>query len=603
MEYIRFFVEWRGEQEHMWRWTNRTVRAIGASTFVVISLLAFAGCELESGGKRPVVSTAYINGKIYTLDEAQPWAEALAIADDRLLLVGSDEAVGELTGPETEIVDLGGRFVMPGLQDAHVHTQMVAEFNQNLSTDPDRAWVDIAGDIRRYAADHPEREWILGGNLPWLTEVIGSDADVPAHFSTLDALVADRAIALWDVGGHAMLANSRALKLAGIEAETPDPVGGTIERDEHGEPTGVLRELATNLIIENAAALSIDQYAQGMADAMTRLAGFGITSINEAWAYPATLQALKQLDDAESLALRVVVSLAHPVEFVTPEAKLAAKEMIERRADYESDRLRVRYVKFVLDGSAGGQTLALVDPYIGTDFTGELRNPADVVMAEVSRLQGEGIGSVLHAVGDGAIRLALDAVEKALEEHGDNGVRQVISHTVFVNPEDLARFKKLGVIAEFSPYFWYPNEGAEILRKELGEHRLNWAFPMRSIIDDGNRVAVGSDWPVVFDPNPFPAIEAMVTRQRPGGSVEAFGPEHAITLAEALRMFTLGSAYELYQEDSTGSLEAGKLADFIVLDRDLFAVPIQQVHQAKVLRTVLGGEVIFEREDAMEDES
>jgi predicted amidohydrolase YtcJ len=232
-----------------------------------------------------------------------------------------------------------------------------------------------------------------------------------------------------------------------------------------------------------------------------------------------------------------------------------------------------------------------------------LRNPADVVMAEVSRLQGEGIGSVLHAVGDGAIRLALDAMEKAVEEHGNNGVRQVISHTVFVNPEDLARFKKLGVIAEFSPYFWHPNEGAEILREELGEHRLNWAFPMRSIIDDGNRVSVGSDWPVVFDPNPFPAIEAMVTRERPGGSTEAFGQEHAATLVEALRMFTLGSAYELYQEGSTGSLEVGKLADFIVLDRNLLEVPIQQVHQTKVLKTVLGGDVIFKREDAKENES
>ncbi|MGI9327383.1 MAG: amidohydrolase [Pseudomonadales bacterium] len=561
---------------------------------MLITVLAIAGCGSHHNDEQTGVSTVYINGEIYTLNAKQPWAAGLAVTDGRLVGVGSNEAVLAEVGPNTEVVDLGGRFVMPGLQDAHVHTQMIAEFNQNLSTDPDRSWQEIAEAIRQYAADNADKDWILGGNLPWLTHHIGDNADVPAHFSTLDELVSDQAIALWDVGGHAMLANSRALELAGIAAETPDPVGGTIERDASGQPTGVLRELATSLIVESATALSVDQYAEGMAKALSQLSAFGITSINEVWTFPTTLKALKQLADDDALHMRVVVSLAHPVEFVTPEAKQAAREVIERRVDFESELLQVRYVKFVLDGSAGGQTLVLIDPYIGTDFTGELRNPAEVVMAEVARLQGEGIGSVIHAVGDGAVRLALDAVEKAVEDHG-NGVRQVISHTVFVNPEDLARFKKLGVIAEFSPYFWHPNEGAEILREELGEHRLNWAFPMRAIVDDGNHVSAGSDWPVVFDPNPFPAIETMVTRERPGGSEEAFGRQHGIKLEEALQMFTLGSAYELYQEDSTGSLEAGKHADFIVLDRNLLKVPIREVHATRVLQTVLGGEVIYDR--------
>jgi len=493
------------------------------------------------------------------------------------------------------VVELNSRFVMPGLHDAHIHTQMAAEFHANLSTDPDRAWDKIAQDIQSYASDHPQKTWILGGNLPWLTDTIGDNEGIPAHRSVLDALAPDHAVALWDVGGHAMLANSRALQLVGIEDETPDPVGGVIERDAQGHATGVLRELATNLITENAAALSEDQYADALETVIAQLSALGITAFHEVWTYPTTLRALKLLDDRKRLHARVTVALAHPVEFVTAEAKDLANRMIEQRADFEGERVRVRYVKFVLDGSAGGQTLVLVDPYSGTDFRGELRNPAEEVMREVSRLESLGLGSVLHAVGDGAVRLALDAIEKARKDNPDSGVRQVVSHTVFVNPEDLPRFKPLDVIAEFSPYFWHPNEGADILRDELGEHRLNWAFPMRSILDADNKVAAGSDWPVIFDPNPFPAIETMLTREKPGGSAAAFGKEHAISLEEALAVFTLGGAYAHYLEDSTGSLTPGKFADFIVLDQHLFDVPVTSIHKTRVLRTVLESKVVHNR--------
>jgi predicted amidohydrolase YtcJ len=168
---------------------------------------------------------------------------------------------------------------------------------------------------------------------------------------------------------------------------------------------------------------------------------------------------------------------------------------------------------------------------------------------------------------------------------------------VFVNPADLARFNELGVVAEFSPYFWWPSDGQEILSDELGETRLGWGFPVKTILESGAHLAAGSDWPVVFDPNPFPAIQAMVTRQHPGGSADSFGKEHAITLAEALEIFTMGSAYELYQEEDTGSIEAGKYADFVVLNQNLLEVDIFEVHKTKVLTTVLEGAVIYQRED------
>ena len=553
------------------------------------------GCDrpLENNDQTLAADIAYQHGKIYTLNPEQPWAEALAIRDGRLVFVGSTAASTEWLDTETEVVDLESKFVMPGIQDAHIHTQMAAEFLLNLNTDPHRPWPDIAQDIQQYAQDNPEKEWILGGNLPWLTDTIG-DSDVLAHRSTLDELVPNHAIALWDIGGHAMLANSKALELVGIEDETPDPTGGTIERDESGRATGILRELATNLVTENATALTELQMAEGLEQSIANLSRLGITAFHETWTYPTTLRALKLLADEGRLHARVTVAIAHPVEFVTADAKRAANDMIDNRAEYESERLQIKYAKFVLDGSAGGQTLVLTEPYIGTDYRGELRNPEAEVMAEVSRLESLGIGSVLHGVGDGAIRLALNAIEKSRRENPGSGVRQILSHTVFVNPVDINRIKALDVIAEFSPYFWFPNEGADILLHELGQQRLNWAFPMRAIVDAGNHVAAGSDWPVIFDPNPFPAIETMITRQKPGGSELAFGKEHAITLAEALAMFTTGGAYAHHLETSTGSLEVGKLADFVVLDQDLFAIPVTSIHQTQVVKTVLEGEVIYQ---------
>jgi predicted amidohydrolase YtcJ len=562
---------------------------------VLLLLVLVAGCDTSNLPVSDIADTVYIGGRIYTVNDYQPWAESIAIKDGRFISVGTDQESKQHIGETTKVVELAGAFVMPGLQDAHIHTQMVAEFNHNLSMDPEGSWGEISAAIKKYAVDHPDRRWVLGGNLPWLTTVIGDNDLIQAHRKVLDELAPNHAVALWDVGGHALLVNSKGLAMAGIDDDTADPAGGTIERDADGVATGVVRELATSLVLESATAMTVDEYAAELKVAISQLSSLGITSINEVWTFPTTLKALKQLDEAKELHMRVVASIAHPAEFVTEPAKQAARELIENRKEFTGDRLKPRYVKFVLDGSAGGQTLALIDPYEGTDFRGELRNPEDLVKSEVNRLHGEGIGSVLHAVGDRAVEIALDSVEAAIANHGRNGVRHIIAHSVFVNPKDLNRFAELGVIAEFSPYFWWPSEGQEILRDELGEERLSWGFPVKAIQESGAHLAAGSDWPVVFDPNAFPALEAMVTREHPGGSEDNFGKDHAITLPEALKVFTMGSAYALQQEDTTGSIEVGKYADFIVLEKNLLEIPVREIHRTRVDSTVLEGKVIYQR--------
>lgn len=576
--------------------TQSTIaRIVGMTLLTVFSIGTLAAC-LPSQNE---ADTVFTNGNVYTVDDNQPNASAFAVLDGRFVAVGDENSIEGWIGENTEVVDLQGQFVMPGLHDAHIHLQMVAEFENGLKVDPSLPWNQIVTAIQEADSRTPEGAWLFGGNLPWLTDIIGEDTGLRAHYLTLDAIVADRPAAFWDVGGHAILANSEALRLAGIDASTPDPIGGTIERDEEGNPTGVLRELAANLITEAMPPMSQQKYIDGFAGSLSHLNSFGITSVNEVWAYPPTLAALKKMDEDGLLTMRVTTATAHPVEFVTEQARTEAVEAIGNLTEFNGNRLQNRYVKFVLDGSAGGQTLAMSEPFEGTDFRGTLRNSEDEVMAEVSRLHALGIGSVLHAVGDRAVTISLNAVENAIAEHGDNGTRHVIAHTVLVNPKDMDRFHELGVIAEFSPYFWMPSEGLEVVRQDIGDERLNWGWPVRQLLDRDVPASVGSDWPVVMDPNPFPALEALITRKKPGDREgAAYGANHAATIREAIWMYTMGGAFELYQEELTGSIEQGKYADFIVLDQDITAIDVYDIHKTMVLKTYLEGMLVFERSGA-----
>lgn len=561
---------------------------------VIATVLGMTACT-QTSVKNPSADAVYINGAIYSMQSSIPWTEGFAIKDGKFIAVGDEQDIKTYISDDTKVVDLKGQFVMPGIQDTHMHTAYAAWFGINLNMDPDLSWPALTKAIKDYAAANPNNFWIFGGNLPWYTDIVGEFDDVPAHKSTLDNIIADRPLALYDIGMHALLANSLALELAGITAATPDPVGGTIERDENGEPTGVLRELAGNLISEVMDPPEQVKYNAQLLKSMEKLQQLGVTSITEVWSDGPAMRGLMALEESGQLTMRVTAAIGHPIDFATEKVKEEVTAMIEGIDRYQGDRLQTRYVKFVLDGSAGGQSLVMNDPYEGTDFRGHYRNPREQVIEEVTRLHGKGIGSVIHAVGDGAIRTALDAVENAIAVHGDNGVRHSIAHTVFVNPADMDRFAKLGVNAEFSPYFWWPSEGLEVIRDDIGE-RTEWGFPVKEVLERGNHVSAGSDWPVVYDPNPFPAIEALVTREVPGsaGSGEkAYGAQYAISLEQALNIFTLGGAYVNYAEEVTGSIEVGKLADFIVLDRNLFEVPIREIHQTQVLKTVINGDVVF----------
>ncbi len=541
-------------------------------------------------------SVVYKNGKIYTVNESKPWAEAVAVKDGKFLQVGSDADMDTLAGSNTKVVDLGGKFVMPGVHDAHIHPDWVVDFRLNLTLSPDQSWPEIQQAIKTFAEERPDRKWIWGGGLPWLTDKqIGDFEGVRAHKSVLDELVPDRPVALWDVGGHAALVNSKALEIAGVTRFTKDPSGGAIIRDKNNDATGVMRVMAANLVMEHIEPVNFDEWTSHLEALFKEMNSLGVTSLKDACAHEMSLKAYRDLYQRNQMNMRIAAATRTPLDMVTKAAKGAQQTLLEQREKYACDRINPNYVKFLLDGSAGGQTLVMLEPYEGSeDYCGYHRNPLDQVTIEVERWHKEGVGVMIHAVGDGAIRGALDAIENALQKNGDTGARHQICHTTFIHPEDKPRFAENNIIAEFSPYLWFPSLATEMLEVDIGKERLALGFPVKDIIDTGAPVCQGTDCPVVESLSPWEGLESLITRKMPGGEGEAYVPDQSISLKSALKIFTLGGAYAMNQEDKTGSIEVGKFADFIVLDRNLFETPVEQIGQTQVLLTVLEGKTVHE---------
>jgi predicted amidohydrolase YtcJ len=570
---------------------------------ILLTLTFAVSCSASLAVENKSADVIYTNARIYTVNRAQPWANAMAIKGNRIVAVGDASVVKAYRGKQTRIEDLTGKLVLPGLVEEHVHPDMASENLVNINLQPsEMSWQEQQQGIVDYAKSHPGEDWLMGGMINWLNDngnnIDGTDS--PSHFSTLDALVPDRPLMMWDVGGHAVLLNKAGLTQLGITASTPNPAGGVIVKDSDGQPTGVLRETAANMAYERALdgqPRGRELIESGLKPVLKRLSEFGITSISDSWGRDYMVKAYREMALANELPVRIKVYVSDPLEWVDEQWRKGAQSIIDNHEDYRvGNWLRADGVKFVLDGSAGGQTLIMVEPYEGTtdQHGGPWRNDPEEFAKKLLEYDARGLTVKAHAVGSQTIRTVLDAME-AVRARGSKQ-RHSVAHTVFVHPDDRDRFKTLDVIAEFSPYFWYPTPSWDMLRHELGERRLEWVFPFKTFTDMGVKVSVGSDWPVVDSPNPFPAIETMISRQLPGGS-EVTGPGAAqrVSLQTAIHALTMGGAYAQGREHLIGSLEAGKLADFIVLDQNLFEIDVQAIHKTRVLKTVVDGRTVFER--------
>jgi predicted amidohydrolase YtcJ len=526
-----------------------------------------------------------VGSPVYTADPARPWADAVAVRAGRVAAVGPEREVAALRGPATRVLRLDGGLVLPGFQDAHVHTAAggleLAQCDLH-GVDPE----EYAAAVARYAAGRPDDPFILGGG--WVMDAFGTDGP---HLAALDAVVPDRPVLLESTDGHSAWVNSRALELAGITRATPDPPRGRIERDAAGEPTGALHEAAMALVADLAPRPDQAEWEAAIERGQAHLHRLGITAWQDAAVDAEMLAAYRALAERGRLTGRAVAALRWQVE--AGEAQLA--DLAERRRTAGVGRLRASAVKIFADGVFENRTAAMLAPYLdgdgrpGTNLGIGMLGPEELART-VTALDGQGFDVHVHAIGDRAVRDTLDAFGAAAAANGRRDPRHQIAHLQFVHPDDRPRFRRLGVVANAQP-FWSCLDGymRELTLPFLEPERAGWQYPWASLRRAGAVLAFGSDW-TVSTANPLAEIEVAVRRVAPEDrDAEPFLPDERLDLAAALDAFTIGSAYALRLEAETGSVTPGKLADLAVLDRDPFDPAAGPIGDARVLATLVEG--------------
>lgn len=576
----------------MTRKIRNRVRMTVAGWLVVTAVTALA----DTPGM--TADTIYLNARIYTVNPDKPWAEALAIRDGRFIQVGEREQVVALKGPDTKVIDLQGAMVMPGINDAHVHAQRggmknLYECNFPFSATPEQ----IAERVAECVADNPDAEWIRGGQ--WDSGFFDR-FEIASPRAFLDAVSGDKAVLLNDDSNHNGWVNSKALALAGLDRDTPDPADGTIVRDpETGEPNGLLLEGAEQRVSDLLPAWNDAQMIAGAREAMRIANSFGITGLKEAYSEPRAMAAFQAVEETGELSAHLALGVQTPYGHREGPLDYAA---IDRERDrYASDGLHTSFVKVFMDGvPTASRTAAMLEPYTperahAERHRGMLHLAPDLLTRDLIELDRRGYTVKIHTAGDRAVRVALDAIAAAREANGDSGLRHELAHAGYIDPEDLPRFAELNAVADLSPYLWHPSPIIDSVVSAVGMPRGEHYFPVKSLLEAGAPVLAGSDWPAAVETiDPWLGIEALVTRQDPRGQFPgAFWPEEAIELSEALRIMTLDGARAMRLEQRTGSIEAGKSADMIVLDRDLFAIDPRDISETRVLRTLFAGRTVY----------
>lgn len=526
------------------------------------------------------------NARIWTGEAELPWAQALAVRGERIVAVGADEEVKKLAGENTTCVDAGGKLVLPGFIDNHTHF-LIGGF-QLLSLDLRAVSCkkEFIAAVRQRAAQLPVGAVLGGGgwsNDQW------AQTDLP-HRSWVDSFTLERPVFLHRSDLHIAFANSAALRLAGIDKNTPDPVGGQILRDEDsGEPTGILKDNAVKLLQEKLPAPSPEEYDQALQAAMDCALRSGVTSVQDvtAWRDWLDWECMLRFQKKQALSVRIYArTQIHEWE----------KQPQLRQSGFVDDVwLRLGGIKGFVDGSLGSGTAYMCEPYDDAPETCGLLTeqmlPEGIMKERLAASDRAGLAASLHAIGDKANQLLLDIFEEVEAENGPRDRRFRIEHAQHLRREDIGRMARLGVLASVQP--GHVADDGCWAEKRIGEKRCRMTYAFRSLLEAGVPLSFGTDWPVV-PLDPFQGIYTAVTRQtldgkHPGGWV----PEEKLTLEDALRAYTLGGAYAEFSEQEKGSLKVGKLADLVMVSQDIFQVPVDDLPKTKVLLTMVGGQVRY----------
>jgi predicted amidohydrolase YtcJ len=552
-------------------------------------------------------TTVLRNGAVFTADPARSWATALAIRNGTLVAVGGDEEVAPYLAEADDVLDLDGALVTPGFIDAHMHPVMggIEKIRCDLTG---AVTVDEYVDrLRGYLATPAGREstWVRGAG--WSMEAFPNG--LPTK-DVLDALVSDRPVYMPNRDHHSAWVNSRALELAGITRDTPDPAGGVITRDADGNPTGAIHEAAMEPFERLVPAATPDERAAGLRAAQTYLHSLGVTGWQDAWVDAGGTMSNHETylrAQAEGwLKVRVAAALWFERERPDIAAEVARhvatrEEAAKAAAEAPAARYHASHIKVMIDGVVETFTAAMVEPYCVHDGhgggTGLTFFEPEFVKEAVTALDAAGFGVHFHALGDRAVREALDAIEAARAANGTADRRHHLAHLQVVHPDDRPRFRELGASANLQP-LWACHERQmdELTLPFMGPERAGAQYPFGDLHRDGATLVAGSDWPV-SSPDPWHGIHVAVTRTSPGApeGTEPLGHHQGLPLAAALAAYTAGSAWVTRHDDRVGTLAVGKEADVLVHDRNPFALPASQIHETTVRRTYVAGELVFQR--------
>lgn len=543
---------------------------------------------------RPAPSVApadilVLHGKVYTQQPAKPWAEAVAISGDKIVAVGADKDLVQYRGPNTRTIDAAGRVVLPGFTDSHIHV-----LDGSFSLDePDlngaRTIPEIQKRLKDFASAHPEKPWIVGQG--WTYDAVGPTG-LPDK-KDLDAIIPDRPVYLDSYDGHSAWVNSKALAAANINRNTPDPLAGKIVRDPvTGEATGALKESATDLVFKVVPKPTQQEKLIALRAGLALAAQNGLVRVHSLGGDFDDLDLLGLLRQSNELTLRFYVAkVIHPPELLP--ADLSAIEAA--RAKYHDEWISAGAAKFFMDGVVESHTAAMLAPYSDDPSVSGTPNwHAEQYDRAVTELDRRGIQVFTHAIGDRAVRMALDGYQQAETKNGAHDARYRVEHIETISPEDIPRFSSLGIIASMQPLHAYPDEDTAVWARNVGPTREKLAFAWDTLSRSGARLAFGSDWPVVTL-NPWAGIQCAVTRQTDEGKpAGGWVSEQRITVAQAIDGYTTGAAYAGHREKTEGSLEPGKLADLVIVSQNPFEVDPHELGKTEVVLTMVGGRVVYQ---------
>jgi len=561
------------------------MRVFKYSALAVCIVFLTVSC-VRRGGK--VADLVFLNGTLWTVNPDQPWAEAAAVDGDRIFKVGSTAEIKTLVGKETQVVDLEGALVLPGFTDSHTHFLKGGFSLSGIQLRDVTSLAQFAERVEAKAAELEKGEWIINGY--WDHEQF-SPPELPTK-ELIDNVSPDNPVCVSRYDLHIALANSLALKTAGITRDTPSPDGGEIQKDpKTGEPTGILRDAAIDLVMRHMPDPSFKAKLRAAEAALNHARKLGVTSIHDmanATSFALNFEVYQELLKEGKLTSRIY--------FYIPIDKIALFEELKMKSPFGNDWLRFAGLKGFADGGLGARTAYFFEPYADDPETSGLLAPQmfpDGIMEErILQAHKEGIQVAIHAIGDRANDIILDIFDKAVAENGVLDRRWRIEHAQHLRSEDIERYGKLGVIASVQPY--HAIDDGRWAEKRIGEERCRSTYAFKSLLDSGAVLTLGSDWPVA-PLNPLVGIYAAVTRQTiDGKNPEGWYPEQKIPLEEAIKGFTLNPAYTEFAEKIKGSIEAGKLADMVVLDRNIFEINPEEIKDTWVTMTILGGCIIYQ---------